>query len=109
MLPLSSKIKSLAKLYLAETIEIRRHLHSYPELSFQEYKTSDYIASKLKEYNIPFSQGIVKTGIVALIKGTKPTPSPLERAGVRHIAIRADMDALPITELNTCDYKSKNI
>ena len=124
---LQIKIKELSKKYLSETIEIRRYLHANPELSFEEYNTSDYIASKLKEYNIPFTQGIVKTGIVALIQGTKQAPSfknPLpssfsfgegarradevERAGVRCVAIRADMDALPITETNDCEYKSKN-
>jgi len=102
------KIKELAKASLSEVIAIRRHLHANPELSFEEINTSNYIASKLKEYGIPFKQGIVKTGIVALIEGTKSAPSPSERAGVRSIALRADMDALPIQEKNTCDYKSKN-
>ena len=100
MLPLKQKIKTLAKQYLSETIEIRRHLHSYPELSFQEFNTSDYIVSKLKQYNIPFTQGIVKTGIVALIEGGNPSR--------KIIALRADMDALPIQETNNVEYKSKN-
>lgn len=106
---MKEKIKSLAKSSLPEVIAIRRHLHANPELSFEEYNTSNFIASKLKEYNITFKQGIVKTGIVALIEGTK-TPSPLskERAGVKCVALRGDMDALPIQEKNTCDYKSKN-
>ena len=97
---MKEKIKIAAKKYLSETIEIRRHLHAYPELSFEEYATSDYIASKLKQYNIPFSQGIVKTGIVALIEGNNPSK--------KVIAFRADMDALPITEINNVEYKSKN-
>ena len=97
---MKEKIKIAAKKYLSETIEIRRHLHAYPELSFEEYATSDYIASKLKQYNIPFSQGIVKTGIVALIEGSNPSK--------KVIAFRADMDALPITEINDVEYKSKN-
>ncbi len=105
---MKEKIKELAKASLSEVIAIRRHLHANPELSFEEINTSNYIASKLKEYGIPFKQGIVKTGIVALIEGTKSAPSPSERAGVRSIALRADMDALPIQEKNTCDYKSKN-
>ena len=110
MKELKSKIQSLAKQYLPETIAIRRHLHANPELSFEEYNTSNYIASKLTEYGIPFKQGIVKTGIVALIEGTKfaPSRSSKERAGVRCIALRGDMDALPILEKNTCEYKSKN-
>jgi len=97
---LKSKIQSLAKEYLIETIEIRRHLHAHPELSFEEYSTSDYIASKLKEYNIPFKQGIVKTGITALIEGKNPSK--------KTIALRADMDALPIIEISEKVYKSKN-
>lgn len=97
---LKLKIQTLAKQYHSETIEIRRHLHAHPELSFEEYTTSDYIASKLKEYNIPFKQGIVKTGIVALIEGKNPSK--------KIIALRADMDALPIMEENQVVYKSQN-
>ena len=100
MSAIKTKIQTLAKQYLSETIEIRRHLHSHPELSFQEFNTSDYIASKLKEYNIPFKQGIVKTGIVALIEGKNPDK--------KTIALRADMDALPIKETNDSEYNSKN-
>jgi amidohydrolase len=105
---LKTKIEQLARQNLSEIIEIRRYLHANPELSFEEFNTSNYIASKLKEYKIPFTQGIVKTGIVALIEGTKVTPSPSERFGVRSVALRADIDALPITETNNCEYKSKN-
>lgn len=97
---LKSKIQILSKQYLSETIEIRRHLHAHPELSFEEYATSDYIASKLREYAIPFKQGIVKTGIVALIEGRNPNK--------KIIALRADMDALPIIEENKVEYKSQN-
>ena len=57
---LKQQIQALAKNYFSEIVEIRRHLHTYPELSFEEYATSNYIVSKLKEYNIPFVQGIVK-------------------------------------------------
>ncbi len=113
---LKSKIQTLAKQYLSETIEIRRFLHAHPELSFEEYNTSDYIASKLKEYNIPFIQGVVKTGIIGIIEGTKiPNTLPLlqlERGPngetVKCIALRADMDALPICEINQTEYKSQN-
>ena len=97
---MKEKIKSLAKSSLSEVISIRRHLHAHPELSFEEYNTSNYIASKLKEYNIPYKQGIVKTGIVALIEGKNPTK--------KIVALRGDMDALPIVEKNTCEYTSKN-
>jgi amidohydrolase len=101
MQDLKLKIQQLASEILPEIISIRRHFHTYPELSFEEFNTSDSIASKLTEYNIPFKQGIVKTGIVAVIEGKNPSK--------KVIALRADMDALPITELNNCEYKSRNL
>jgi amidohydrolase len=100
MSDLKSKIQHAASTYLTEIIDIRRHLHAHPELSFEEYKTSEFIASQLKKYQIPFTAGVVKTGIVALIEGKNPAK--------KVIALRADLDALPITEVNTCEYKSQN-
>jgi metal-dependent amidase/aminoacylase/carboxypeptidase family protein len=79
------KIKKLSTLYAAEFIEIRRHLHANPELSYQEFETSKFVQSKLKEFGIPFTI-IATTGVVGLIKGKNP--------GKRIFAIRADMDAL---------------
>lgn len=102
---LKQKIQKLSSEYLKEITEIRRHIHQYPELSMQEYKTSDYIASKLKAYKIPYKQGIAKTGIVALIKGNKQLSTNNYQ---RTVALRADMDALPIHEKNKVSYKSKN-
>jgi amidohydrolase len=75
----------------------RHNLHQHPELSFEEQKTSDYIASVLISHGIEIHRGLAVTGIVATINGKKPGNS---------IGLRADMDALPITELNTFDYKS---
>ena len=94
---INSKIKALAKIYAPEFIEIRHHLHAHPELSFQEFETSAFVQQKLKEYNIPFE---VKsgTGVIGLIEGSDP--------GSRVVALRADMDALPISEQNTVTYKS---
>ncbi|MBI3134694.1 MAG: amidohydrolase [Bacteroidetes bacterium] len=83
-----------------EVVSIRRHLHTHPELSFQETETSAYIQRKLSSWGIKFQKDIAGTGIVALIE------SPL--ANSRCIALRADMDALPITELNEVSYKSQN-
>lgn len=97
---LKRKIQALSKEYFSEITEIRRHMHANPELSFEEYKTSDYIVSKLKAYDIPFTQGIVKTGIVALIEGNNPSS--------KVVALRADIDALPIVEVNDVSYKSTN-
>lgn len=106
---LKEKIKQLSEKYLPEVIQIRRHLHAHPELSFEEYNTSKFIASKLQEFGIPYKDGIVKTGIVALIEGTNTSPNPLPRGTTASIALRADIDALPIEEKNNVEYKSKNI
>lgn len=95
------KIKIAAKNYLQEAIDIRRYLHQHPELSFEEYNTSEFVAKKLTEYGIPFQKGFVKTGIVGIIEGKNPNK--------KVIALRADMDALPITETSTCSYKSQNM
>ena len=88
---------------LDEAIAIRRHIHANPELSFQETETSAFVQSKLTEWGISFKSGYVDTGIVALIEPDRK---------VDHcIALRADMDALPINEENKVEYSStkKNI
>ncbi len=94
------KIKEKAAAYKNEVISIRRHLHQHPELSFEEYNTSKYVCAKLDEYGIEYKNGIVKTGIVALIKGNNPDK--------KIVALRADLDALPIVEENEVEYKSVN-
>ncbi len=96
---LDQKIKELAKQYADEFIEVRHHLHANPELSYKEFETSKFVQSKLSSFGIEF-EVIATTGIVALIKGKNPDS--------RIIALRADMDALPIQEENEVDYKSKN-
>lgn len=93
------KIKALAKSYAPDFIEIRRYLHAHPELSYQEFETSQYIQKKLASYDIPFTVKAT-TGVVALIEGKNPES--------RVVALRADMDALPITEQNDVAYKSTN-
>jgi amidohydrolase len=92
------KIKALAKQYSTEFITIRQHLHANPELSYQEFETAQYVQDKLKSWNIPFETKAT-TGVVGLIKGKNP--------GKGVVALRADMDALPINEENNIDYKSK--
>jgi amidohydrolase len=93
------RIKALAKQYASQFIEVRRHLHAHPELSYQEFRTSKYVQEKLTEYNIPF-EIMASTGVIGLIKGKNP--------GSRIVALRADMDALPIDEQNDVPYKSTN-
>ncbi len=92
-------IKDLAAKYASEFIEVRHYLHAHPELSFHEFKTSEYIQQKLKSWNIDFTI-MATTGVVAIIKGKNPEE--------KIIALRADMDALPIKELNDVEYKSQN-
>lgn len=100
MQELLNLIKEKANSYKDEVIEIRRHLHQNPELSFEEYNTSQYVCSKLDEFGIANESGIVKTGVVGLIKGKNPDS--------KVIALRADLDALPIFEENDIPYKSTN-
>ncbi len=95
---LKSKIQNLSAEYFPEVQSIRRHLHQHPELSMQEHQTSSFIQKKLGEYGIEYTKGIAKTGVVAIIKGRQP--------GGKTIALRADMDALPIEEASQVEYKS---
>lgn len=97
---LKDRIKSLAADYAQEVISIRRHLHRYPELSFKEFETAAFIAGKLKEYAITYKDKIAQTGIVAEIRGNDPES--------KTVALRADMDALPVNEQNDVEYRSIN-
>lgn len=94
---LKKKIQRLASQYGPEFISIRHHLHAHPELSYQEYKTSAFVQQKLAAAGIPF-RTMAGTGVVGLIEGANPEK--------RVIALRADMDALPIREENAVPYKS---
>lgn len=96
---LLENIKSLAKQHQAENVSIRRHLHANPELSYQEFETSKYVQGQLKAIGIPFTV-IATTGVLGIIEGKNPSK--------RIVALRADMDALPIVEENEINYKSKN-
>lgn len=96
---LKEKIQSCAKSFADEMIAVRQHLHAHPELSYQEFATSAFVQQKLTEWGIPF-QIKATTGVVGLIEGKHP--------GNRVIALRADMDALPILEENDVPYKSTN-
>ncbi|MEZ5195486.1 MAG: M20 family metallopeptidase [Bacteroidales bacterium] len=97
---MKSKIKQLAKEYHTEIISLRRQIHSNPELAFEEYETAALILKFLNDNGIECRGGVAKTGVVGLIRGKNPES--------KTIALRADMDALPIFELNDVDYKSKN-
>jgi amidohydrolase len=92
------RIKSLSSQFHADVTGIRRHLHQHPELSFHEFQTSEYIWQTLDAIGIKEKSMMAGTGIVALIKGRDPES--------KTVALRADMDALPIVEANDVPYKS---
>ncbi|MBB6326515.1 amidohydrolase [Algoriphagus iocasae] len=97
---LKDKIKSLAKAYKEEVIETRRHLHANPELSYVEFKTSAFVEERLRSLGITKIEKKATTGWSAMIEGKNP--------GKKVVALRADMDALPIIEANDVPYKSTN-
>ena len=96
---MKEKIQELAKSIFDDVVANRRHLHSHPELSFHEVETSAFIAKKLDELGLAYER-MADNGLVALIKGEKPSDQV--------VALRADMDALPILEANDVPYKSQN-
>ena len=99
---LSWRMNLIDALVLAapEMTTIRRDLHAHPELGFQEVRTADVVAEKLTQWGIPLHRGLGTTGVVGIVKaGTSP----------RAIALRADMDALPMQEFNTFSHASKHL
>ncbi|MEY4593708.1 MAG: hypothetical protein RIQ47_118 [Bacteroidota bacterium] len=92
------KIKALAAKLHPEVVGFRRHLHAHPELSFKEYETQKFVEARLNALGVTKHSRMADTGVVALIEGKNP--------GKRTIALRADMDALPIQETNNVPYKS---
>lgn len=97
---LKDRVKELASEYAQEVVNIRRHLHANPELSYQEYNTVKYVAEQLRQIGIEPTEGVAETGLTALIEGKNPSK--------KVIALRADLDALPIVEANDVPYKSTN-
>ena len=96
---LKDKVSRLADQIHSEVINNRRYLHTNPELSFHEYNTSAFVKSQLDALGISY-QSMANTGIVALISGNIPSD--------KVVALRADMDGLPILEANNVPYKSIN-
>jgi amidohydrolase len=97
---IKEQIQQLSKNIFNDVVANRRHLHSHPELSFHETETSAFVANKLDALGLEYIK-MADNGLVALIKGEKPSD--------KVVALRADMDALPITETNEVPYKSQNI
>jgi amidohydrolase len=96
---LKDRIKHLAQDIHQEVINYRRHLHANPELSFEEYETSAFVKARLEELGISYRE-MADTGIVALLQGAAGPSDSV-------VALRADMDALPIQEANDVPYKSQ--
>lgn len=96
---LLSTIKGLAEKYASDVVESRRHIHANPELSYEEYETARYVTERLRTYGITNIKSVAKTGVIAEIAGAEPDR--------KIIALRADLDALPINESNEVPYKSK--
>ncbi len=94
--PLKSDIDEL----VPDMVALRRDLHEHPELAFEEVRTSGIVAQRLRALGLEVQTGVAKTGVVGLLRGGA------SKAGAKTIAIRADMDALPIHELNEIDYRS---
>src|SRR4029079_2454368 len=94
---LSSLIEQKAMTVQSKLVEWRRYLHQHPELSNREYKTGEFVAAHLKALGFEVKYPVAKTGVVAILKGAKPGPV---------IALRADMDALPIKERVDVPFRS---
>jgi amidohydrolase len=94
------RIKALSHLNTDFVKKVRMHLHQYPELSFKEYETTQYILSQLSDLDIECVQGPLETGVTAIIRGRDPR--------TKVIALRADIDALPIQENSIKEYVSKH-
>jgi hippurate hydrolase len=97
----SDTLRKAAADGLEEWRHIRRHIHQHPELSFEEYQTSAFISQQLNSWGIAHTTGVAGTGIVGVLEGRSP--------GNRCIAVRAELDALPILEANEVPYKSRNM
>ncbi|MCO6358934.1 amidohydrolase [Roseivirga pacifica] len=96
----AEQVKSLAAKHFESIVAIRRHIHAHPELSFEEHETAKYVAEQLRKLGIEPTEGVADTGLTALIKGKNPD--------TKVVALRGDMDALPIQEENDVPYKSTN-
>src|SRR5882724_7879401 len=96
---LEHRIKSLTDKVYPKVVELRRLIHSNPELAFEEHETAGLVAKTLKGIGVGVQEGVARTGVLGTIKGGKPG---------KVVALRSDMDALPITEATGLPFASKN-
>src|ERR1700694_3582763 len=94
------RLKSDIDELVPDLIATRRDLHEHPELAFEEVRTSGIVAQRLQKLGLEVQTGVAKTGVIGYLRGGASKP------GAKTIAIRADMDALPIHEQNDIDYRS---
>jgi amidohydrolase len=94
-----SNVRNIATALQPKLVEIRRDLHQHPELSNREFRTAGIVAEYLRRLGLSVQTGVAHTGVVGLLQGNRPGPT---------VAVRADMDALPIQELNAVPYRSKH-
>src|SRR5256886_16925564 len=99
-MPETDRLKAEIDELVPGTVAMRRDLHEHPELAFEEVRTSGIVVQRLQALGLKVQTGIAKTGVVGLLRGSASKP------GAKTIAIRADMDALPIYELNELDDRS---
>ena len=99
-MPEVDRLKSDIDELVPDMLALRRDLHEHPELAFEEVRTSGIVAKRLQALGLEVQTGVAKTGVVGLLRGSA------SKSGAKTIAIRADMDALPIYELNDIDYRS---
>lgn len=98
---LKTSLQQGASEIFPEVVGLRRQIHQNPELAFEEHETAALVKAKLNEFGIDYDEGVAKTGVVGYVRGKASGDD-------RVIALRADMDALPILEANEVDYKSRN-
>src|SRR5258708_8723684 len=99
-MPETDRLKAEIDELVPGTVAMRRDLHEHPELAFEEVRTSGIVAQRLRALGLEVQAGVAKTGVVGMLRGGASKP------GAKTIAIRADMDALPIYELNEIEYRS---
>src|SRR5215467_3933339 len=97
----SDSLKAEIDELVPDMVAMRRDLHEHPELAFEEVRTSGIVAQRLRALGLEVQTGIAKTGVVGLLRGTA------QQGSSKTLALRADMDALPVHELNEIDYRSK--
>src|SRR3954465_5547442 len=97
--PPDAEIKAAAERLAAALVETRRDIHRHPELGNRETRTGQLVADRLKALGLEVRYPVAKTGVVGVLKGGRPGPT---------VAVRADMDALPMQEVNDVPYKSQN-